>query len=378
MNTALSSRWQSRLRSLAVDLRSVIVPWLTVRVLIAIGFITAYAISEHLVPSARPNVLSEGLIAWDGTWYRDIAEYGYNAVSPDGLRFFPLFPLLGRALSIFTLGRADVALVIIANMASLVLAVAVRRLVIFERGSKELADRSVWMVSLFPGAFVLAWGYAESLWILAAVFGFWAIRTRRWGWAIAAGLLLGFSRPLGIAFAAPVAIELIRVWRDARTSERCLGGAAIAAPFAATGAYLLWVGSNFGDSWLPFTVQNSLRGTSANPITRVWDGLTQMFGSERFADGLHIPFAVAFVVLLVLTFRWWAVSYGVFATIVLAAALGAENLNSLERYGINAFPIALTLAIVVRTPKIERVVMTVLAGGVVALTALAWTGAYVP
>ena len=48
--------------------------------------------------------------------------------------------------------------------------------------------------------------------------------------------------------------------------------------------------------------------------------------------------------LLVLTFRWWPASYGVFAALVLAAALGAENLNSLERYGLNAFPLALSLA----------------------------------
>jgi hypothetical protein len=103
-----------------------------------------------------------------------------------------------------------------------------------------------------------------------------------------------------------------------------------------------------------------------------------MFGAERLGDGLHIPFAIAFVALLVLTFRWWPVSYGIFAAIVLAVALGAENLNSLERYGLNAFPLALTLAVLTRNAKLDRVVTTVLAGGVVALSALAWTGAYVP
>ena len=225
---------------------------------------------------------------------------------------------------------------------------------------------------------MLAWGYAESLWLLAAVFGFWAIRSRRWGWAIAAGLVVGISRPLGIALAAPALIELIRVWRQAKNDERALGVVAVASPFAATGVYLLWVNNVFGDAWLPFSVQNTLRGTSANPISRIWEGISQMFGTQRLADGLHIPFAIAFVVLLVLTFRWWPASYGVFAAIVLMAALGAENLNSLERYGINAFPLALTLAVLARNAKVDRVVTTVLAGGVVALSALAWMGAYVP
>lgn len=367
-----------RLRGVLLDLREVIIPWLTTRVLIAIGFVTAYAASDHLAPLNRPNVLTEGLIAWDGTWYRDIAEFGYSAIDPEGLRFFPLFPLLGRAVSVITLGRTDVALILIANFASLFLAIAIRRLVLFERGSKELANRAVWIVCLFPGAFVLAWGYAESLWLLGAVFGFWAIRTRRWGWAIVAGLIVGYSRPLGIALAAPAAIELIRVWKQARNTERIIGAGAVLAPFAATGAYLLWVKSTFGDAWLPFSVQGSLRGSAENPLLRIWDGFSQMFGAERLGDGLHIPFAIAFVALLVLTFRWWPVSYGIFAAIVLAAALGAENLNSLERYGLNAFPLALTLAVLTKNAKLDRVVTTVLAGGVVALSALAWTGAYVP
>ena len=225
---------------------------------------------------------------------------------------------------------------------------------------------------------MLAWGYAESLWILAAVFGFWTIRTRRWGWAIAAGLIVGCTRPLGIVFAVPVAIELLRVWRSAKNNERAVGLAAVCSPFVATGAYLLWVNRVFGDAWLPFSVQNDLRGTAVNPMSRMWDGISQMFGSTRFSDGLHIPFAIAFVVLLVLTFRWWPVSYGIFSAIILCAALGAENLNSLERYGINAFPIALTLAVATKIPLSDRVVTTILAGGVVALSALAWTGAYVP
>jgi hypothetical protein len=368
----------SQYRKFAIDLKEVLLPWLTTRVLIAAGFITAYAASEHLVPGNKPNVLTEGLIAWDGTWYREIAAHGYNVVAPDGLRFFPLFPLLGRAISLLTLGRTDVALILIANVASLLLAVAIRRLVIFERGSKELANRTVWMVCLFPGAFVLAWGYAESLWLLAAVAGFWAIRTRRWGWAIVAGLVLGFSRPLGIAFAAPAAIELLRVWRQSKSNERAVGVAAVVAPFVATGAYLLWVNRVFGDFWLPFSVQNTLRGTSADPLSRIWDGMSQMLGSQRLSDGLHIPFAIAFVALLVLTFRWWPASYGVFALIILCAALGAENLNSLERYGVNAFPLALTLAVATKHQRSERVITTILAGGVVALSALAWTGAYVP
>jgi hypothetical protein len=374
----MTATLRHRAGGLVDDLRAVILPWIVARLLISAGYITAFAIADKLTPGSRPTVLSEGLVAWDGTWYRDIAMHGYDSLPLDGLRFFPLFPLVGRALTFVTLGRTDVALVLIANVASLLLAVAVRRIVLFERGSEALARRSVWFVCLFPGAFVLAWAYAEAVWLLAAVAVMWAIRSRRWGWAILAGCVVGFTRPLGIVMVVPIAIELVRVWRDARRDERILGLAALASPALATGAYLLWVSRVFGDAWLPYSVQDDFRGQGVDPFTRIWDGVSQMFGAERFGDGLHIPFAIVFVILLVFTFRYWAVSYGAFAALVLFAALDAQNLNSLERYGLNAFPIVLTAAVLARDERVERVVTMLLAGGMVALCAMAWTGAYVP
>ncbi len=366
------------LAALLDDLRAVLVPWLTARALLAAGYVVAVAAADRLVPSNEPTALSEGLVAWDGTWYRDIAVHGYRALPDEGLRFFPLFPLLGKGLSVLTAGRVDVALVLIANVAALALAVAVRRLVRFERGNTALADRSVWMVCLFPGGLVLAWAYAEALWLLAAVVAFWAFRSRRWWWAVAAGLVAGASRPLGVVLAVPAAIELARVWRSAHHDERAAGLAAVASPFLGSAGYLAWVGATYGDFRLPFTTQGPLRGDTIDPLRRLWEGLHQMVGPERFSDGLHVPFAIAFIVLVVLTFRWWPASYGAFAALVLLAALGAENLNSLERYGLNAFPLALTLAVAARDPRVDKVLTTVLGGGLVALSSLAWLGAYVP
>ena len=147
----------------------------------------------------------------------------------------------------------------------------------------------------------------------------------------------------------PVLVELIRIWKPARNDERLAGVAALLAPIAGVGVYLAWVQLAFGDAWLPMSTQGPLRGDTINPLSRLWEGLGQMVGPEAMGDGLHIPFAVAFVVLLVLVWRWWPASYGLFATAVLLVALGADNLNSLERYALSAFPLALALAGATRT-----------------------------
>jgi hypothetical protein len=351
--------------------------WLTARALLIAAYVVAVAASERLV-DIRPYQLDEGLMAWDGTWYREIAEQGYGGAGDESLRFFPLFPLLGRGLGLVFAGSSSVALVVIANVASIVLLVLVRRLVVVEGHGEAAAQRAVWLTALFPSAFVLAWGYAEALMLVGCVGAFLALRRQQWWWAAAAGLVAGLSRPLGLVLVLPAIVEVLRVWKPMGWRSRAAGAAAIAAPAVGTAAYLLWVRGVYGDAWLPFTVQDEFRGTGTDPFTRMWQGLGDLVGPERFGDGLHVPFAIGFVVLLALTFRWWPMSYGLFAAGVLAASLSADNLNSLERYGLNAFPIVLTLALLARDDRLERPILTISAGGFVALASLAWMGAYVP
>ena len=120
------------------------------------------------------------------------------------------------------------------------------------------------------------------------------------------------------------------------------------------------------------------RGDGVDPFTRLFEGFRDLAGGERFGDGLHAPFALLFIVLLVLCARWFPASYVTYSALVLVAALSAENLNSLERYGLNAFPLVLTLALLCSDERVDRTVMALCAGGFVALGSLAWMGAYVP
>ncbi len=358
------------------DLRVALPPYVAARVIVALAWLLSSGVAARFYAS-RPSQLAEGLVAWDGTWYRDIADIGYSGVPREGLRFFPLYPVLGKAFSYPFGGSVPLALILIANLAALAVAVVVRRLVLADRHDVAEADRATWAITLFPSAFVLVWAYAESLMLLGAVGALASARRRRWWWAAACGLLAGATRPVGLAVVAAVAIELARTFREQRWSERCIGAVAVAAPLAGAGAYLLWVSRTFGGWSIPFEVQTGLRG-EANPLSRLIAGLGDVFGVQRFGDGLHIPFAIAFIVLLVLTFRYLPCSYGAYATVVLLAALSASNLNSIERYALNAFPIVVTLALVLKTPRAERVGLAVCGCGMLALASLAWLGVYVP
>jgi len=362
---------------LKADLKAVLPAWITARILVGAGYVVATAVANRLV-GEHPEQLRNGLVAWDGTWYRDIAEFGYQAGPRAGVRFFPLFPLLGRLLAFPLGGHTALALVLVANVGSIVAAIALRRLVIAEKGDTALADRAVWCLVIFPSAFVLVLAYSESLMLAASVCAFGFLRGRRWWWAALFGLVAALSRPLGVVLVVPALVEVIAGWRAVPGRERWGAAAAVTAPAVGLGMYLAWVGHVYGNARLPFTVQDELRGGLRFPLTRVVEGFRQLAGSERFGDGLHVPLLVVLLILLVVAFRSWPLSYGLYAAVILVAALSAENLNSIERYGMSAFPLVLALAVASRRQQVERVTMAVLGGGLVALSSMAWLGAYVP
>jgi hypothetical protein len=359
------------------DLRTVLPPWLAARVLVAVGYVAAVAIANRLLHH-HPEQLRNGLVAWDGTWYRDIAARGYHGVPLPGVRFFPLFPLVGRLLAAPFEGHVSWILVIVANVASLVAAVLLRRLVLLERSDRALAERAVWCSVLFPAAFVLVLAYAEALMMVATIGAFICLRRRRWWWAAALGVVAALSRPLGALLAVPALVEAVGGFGAAAARDRLARIAAILAPLAGLAVYLAWVQHVFGDWKLPFTVQDSLRGRLVLPPNRIVEGFRQMLGSQRFDHGLHIPFLLLLLVLVVLTFRWWPLSYGCYAAAIVVVAMSAQNLNSLERYGMSAFPLLLTLAVLIRPPQLERLAYTLMGGTMVALSSMAWLGAYVP
>jgi hypothetical protein len=359
------------------DVVAALPAWLTVRVLVATAWVLVRVMVDEF-GQPDPQQLTEGLAAWDGTFYRDIAQEGYGALPEEALRFFPLYPLLGRMASVLALGDVTIGLIIVANVLALVTGALVHRLVMHETGDTALARRAVWATALFPGAFVMAWAYSEPLMIAAAVGTLLALRKKQWGWAALGGVLAALSRPLGLLLVIPAIIEILPGLRTASRREQVQRLGAVAGPPIGLTLYLAWSGIRYGDFWAPISVQSQFRGEGVDPISRLWDGVGELFGSESLGDGLHIPFAIGFVVLAVVAFRRWPLSLAAFGTATLVVALAAENLNSLERYGLNAITLAFALATLARPPWAERVMIAIGSAGVVALSALAWTGAYVP
>jgi len=357
--------------------------WVVARVVVALALVVARTGARTLRPG-DPAALArahQGLLGWDAGWYRSIADHGYAAAGRESLRFFPLFPLAGRWLGDVPGVGSGVALVVVANAAALLAMAALWLLVARDLGDTALARRSAWLLALAPSAYALVLAYADAVLLLCAVVTVLGVRTGRWWWAAAAGLAAGLDRPVGVLLLVPVAVE---VW-STRRSAGGPGGwagrvAALVAPMAGAGAYLVWVGHRFGDPWLPLTVQQQggHRGQLTVPLRAMVRDVGDALHGHHVGSALHVPWVVLCIVLVVVAWRRLPVSYAAFATAVLLVSLSSTNLDSFERYALGAFPLVIAASTGTASRRVEVLVLVVSGLGMAAYATLAFLGVVVP
>jgi hypothetical protein len=352
--------------------RDVLVPYVLSRVLVVGTLVVSRQVMTTWDVADRYR-LHASLLGWDAGWYRDIARGGYDAVAQEGLRFFPLFPLVGRAVAWLPAINAGVAVVLVANVFALAMGFVIRELAFNERSDEALARRAVWLAYLAPPAFVLVMGYAEALFMTAAALTLLGLRRRRWLLAALAALVASLTRPVGILLAVPAVVEAIR------TRDRAAVGP-IVAPVAGTVAYLAWANDRTHEFLYPMRVQQDAtrRGGWLDPFRAVGHAVGELFSGEHLSAGAHVVAALVFAGLLVVLWRRWPLSFSLYATVALVVALGSRNLDSLERYGLATVPFVLAAADVTDSPVRERVVMVLAGVALVIASVLAFTGKLVP
>ncbi len=198
------------------------------------------------------------LVRWDSEWYAAIVSHGYR-YSDDPSRegptvFYPLYPLVSYAIkSLF--GTDDfVALLLVANIASLAAALLMTKFVKDELGD-ETALLSLAFFCFFPSSLFLSAGYTESLYLVFVLLSFILMSRQKFAAAAAmAGLSLG-TRSIGI-----VMIPII-LWEIGRGNilpwPRLLLKMALCGLLAASGllVYMAYLGIAFGHPLAFVTVE---------------------------------------------------------------------------------------------------------------------------
>ncbi len=156
---------------------------------------------------------------WDTAYFSHIARFGYYQLHVAG--FFPLYPILERALMFVTQDSLTAGL-IVSNVAELFMFTALYRLV-KEDFNGERAYFAVLYFAIFPSAFFFSAAYSESVFLCLSVLSFYHMRHGRWWLAGLFGFLASLTRPDGMFLLAPFCYEyLSRIWIQQGGTARLL------------------------------------------------------------------------------------------------------------------------------------------------------------
>jgi hypothetical protein len=311
------------------------------------------------------NTLRESLDHWsqqDTGWYLQIAERGYHG---DAAAFFPLYPLLIRAV-----GGGLVGALVIANLALLGALTVLYRFVESETDGPT-AWRAGWYLMAFPTGFFLVAAYPHGLFLLLAVGSVYAMRRRRWWVAGVLAALAGATRQVGVLLVVPFALEYLR--------QRRVRPDALAVLLVPSGlvAFMVYLHYAVGDA-LAFThVQASWLRTARPPwwslarAVSVFERLPLVTNQLNLLELGTVLFVGALLVLSVVgpwrlrRDQWSIPAYGAAVLLVVLCYPTTKQfqpLMSADRLLVEAFPAFLLLARLGARPVLDRLYLLVAVG----------------
>ena len=294
----------------------------------------------------RRDSLASALSAWDARWYLAVARSGYPHLLPvafgdaaqSTLGFFPLLPLMIRAVAALTRLSYLTSGLLVTTFAGLAAALTVWRLLADTEG-RAAADRGTALVLLSPGAFVLSMVYSEGLMIALVAGSLLSLRRRRWLVAGALAALASATDPLGAAAIAPCTLAAYVAVRDRREWRALL--APVVAPLGVVAFFaFLWAWTGTPLAW--FVAQR--HGWESGPLgSGVVSQLSYLFhhGFANVNANVKVASALVLLVLVVVASRRarpepMLVAY---VAAVLALALLAPTVGLSPRVALRAFPI---------------------------------------
>ncbi len=322
----------------------------------------AVDIAAIFLPIWKPGLWQSGtrwydhLLRWDSEWYAGIVEHGYRYNGdPNDLQpvvFYPLYPMLSRALAAITGLSPGVALLVVANVAAVLAILLLFRWARRHTG-EETALLAVACLGFYPGSLFLSAGYTEPLALLMILCCFTVLEDRRFVLAaLAAGLALA-TRFVGVVLIPVLLWELWQKYQADR--KRFVFFAILCVPLASAGLwiYMIYLYAAFGHPLAFADAQAGFNGATTLG-TRLAAALTlQPFLHLRFTDftpaGLDQWF---FILLLGLSLWSWrllpvsatAFSLGALLVPYLSLSGGPAGLTSMTRFGVLAFPAFVALA----------------------------------
>lgn len=293
---------------------------------------------------------SRALSHWDGNWYLIVARDGYATALPAAgqdphseIAFFPLFPLVIRAVSAVT-GLSPLAAAVAANLLFGTVAAGLLWLLARHLGSARFADRSVALFAFFPASFVLTTAYSEALMLMLSIGCLYALLRRWWLLAGVAAAFATATRPNAVALSLACAVAAGLAIRD-RREWRSLAAPAL-SPLGVL-AFFAYLWRHTGDPFIWAKAQRDGWGQGFDGGLAMLRAVGhQLTDPGQDLQELTAAVSLVFVVIaFVLLVRWRPPAIlTAFAVTVIALSYLSPTLSSRPRFALTAFPLLLAVA----------------------------------
>ncbi len=341
------------------------------------------------IPAATGHVvlgpLARAWARWDSGWYVSIATdgYTYTAGSQGPVAFFPGYPLAIRVFG--GLGLDDITSGFLVTLCCGILACWLFVRWAATRVDSKTAVHAAMLLVLYPFALYLYGAiYSDALLLALIVGAFFCLERDALVVATLLGAAATFTRPVAPAVVLGLLVRQLERRREQGAPIRWRDFLPVLA-VTGLGLYMLFLWQRFGDP-LAFLHVQSAPGWDQPPGWQSWLKLTwfrilfpKVAPLVAFRLIGHAAVALGALALVPATRRHLGWGYAVYAALAVGLpAISSKDFMGLGRYVLSAFPLFLTLALLMRDkPRLFRVWL-VSSAVVLALLTLAWgAGGYV-
>jgi hypothetical protein len=289
--------------------------------------------------------------SWDGQWYVSVARDGYvhHGAAQSNTAFAPALPGLMHLLAALLGGADNPTILVVSGLligqAALLVALGYLAVLVSRECDAPTARRAVLYVLVFPSTLFLSALYPHALFLACAIGSVYHARRGQWWLAGLLGGLTGLTRLQGALIGLPLLVEYL----SQRGTER--------SPLRQHLLALALVGLGPLVTLLVLAVQ------TGNPLAMVgaeaawgreltWPWLTLQaylsaplgpHGTDRSA--LDLAFTGLLLILAVVGWTRLPRSLALFPCVFLGISLSSGLLVSSMRYGLELFPVFITLAV---------------------------------
>ena len=332
------------------------------------------------IPTNAVRPMVDVLTSWDGLWYLRIIRSGYpRSVQPNvtydvadaRAAFFPAYPMLVRLVD-RVLPGGDTVAALVTNFVLGAVTVLLVGVLARELFGVRVAERSMILMAIFPGSFVLSFVYTEALLLALAAGCMWCLLKRHWELAGVLAAVGTATRPNGIALVAACAIASFLAIRDRREWRSLF--APLLAPIGFVG-FMLWIDAHTGERGVWFRVQTEAWGEGTSfgltAVRRTLKAFTHPLTSPT--NTITAVSVVTMVLLLWFLHKHRLPSYcSAYVAVVLLLMLLPSTVTARPRFLFTAFPLLISAAVWFDRDKRDwwPYVVGACSAGLVALTAL--------